>query len=106
VDEVQAHIDSLRPACAQITVFACVAQAVDFTISLTPDTAVVRQAVREALSDLFRFEAIPEGTMLISHLREAISQAAGETDHILLTPTANVAADAGRLLTMGEITWS
>ena len=106
VAAVQAHIDELRPVCAAVTVFACEAQPVTFDIGLVPDTAPVRQAVADALADLIRNEAIPEGTLLISHVREAISQAAGETDHALWWPEENQVAFPGCLLTLGEITWS
>jgi uncharacterized phage protein gp47/JayE len=44
--------------------------------------------------------------LLISHVREAISSAAGEVDHNVISPLADVAADAGEIITMGAITWS
>ena len=106
VDAVQAHIDEVRPVCAQVTVFACTAVPVNFTISISPDTSAVREAVTDALADLLRFRSEPEGTLLISHVREAVSQAAGENDNTVSSPSANVEAGAGQLLTMGEITWS
>ena len=58
------------------------------------------------LRDLIRREAEPSGTLLISHIREAISVAAGERDHVLVTPAANVECDIGEVPTFGDITWS
>ena len=106
VAAVQAYIDERRPVTADVTVFACVAAPVDFEIALTPDTEAVRAAVQASLAELFLRESEPEGELLISHIREAISLAAGETDHTLVSPTADQAAGAGELLTIGTITWS
>ncbi len=103
---VAAHIDALRPVTAQVTVAAPVAQPVPFTIALSPNSAEVRAAVTAELDDLFAREAEPGGTVLISHIREAISIAAGETDHVMTTPSANVTAAAGAILTRGAITWA
>jgi len=103
---VRAHIETKRPVCAQVTVFGCVARPVNLALRVYPDTSAVRQAVAEALADLFRFESTPEGVLLISHIRQAISLAVGERDHEVISPTANVAAGPGELLTLGQIAWS
>jgi uncharacterized phage protein gp47/JayE len=50
-------------------------------------------------------DAEPGGTILISHIREAISIAAGEVDHVLSAPAANVTHASGQLATFGAITW-
>ena len=97
---------TLRPVTAQETVAAPVADPLDFAIALTPDTAEVRAAVEAELRDLIAREAEPGGTILISHIREAISIAAGETDHVLASPAGNVTAAAGAIVTMGAVTWS
>ncbi|PMZ38999.1 baseplate J protein, partial [Pseudomonas sp. GW247-3R2A] len=44
-------------------------------------------------------------TLLISHIREAISGSSGETDHQLIAPVANVVPATNQLLTFGGITW-
>lgn len=106
VTAVQDYIDARRPVTADVTVVAPVAVPLDFTIELTPDTAAVRAAVEAELLDLLRREAEPGGTILISHLREAISVAAGETDHVLTLPAADVTHDTGEIAVMGEITWA
>jgi len=103
---VAAHIAALRPVTADVTVTAPVADPLDFAIALTPNTMAVQDAVAAELRDLIAREAEPGGTILISHIREAISIAAGETDHVLASPAANVTAAAGAIVTMGDITWS
>lgn len=107
VATVQAHIDALRPVTAQVTVVAPVAVPLDVTITgLVPDTAAVRAAIQAEVTDLLRREAVPGGTILISRLREAISIAAGESDHVLTSPTVNITHATGELAVLGTITWA
>lgn len=105
VDTVDAYLQAMRPVTARATAVAPVAGVQDFSIQLTPDTPSVRAAVTEALTDLLRREGEPSGTILLSHIREAISTAAGETDHDLVSPTANVTYATGVYPVMGAITW-
>ena len=102
---VDAHIAEERPVTADVTVAAPVADPLDFAITLTPDTTAVRAAVAAELRDLIAREAEPGGTLLISHIREAVSIATGETDHVLSSPTANQTAAAGHIFVLGDITW-
>ncbi|QQR69120.1 MAG: baseplate J/gp47 family protein [Alphaproteobacteria bacterium] len=107
VATVQAHIDSVRPVTAQVTVVAPVAAPLAFTISgLAPSNAEVRAHIESALRNLLRIEAEPGETLLISHIREAISTAAGEYDHVLVSPSSNVTHSTGQLATFGGITWT
>jgi uncharacterized phage protein gp47/JayE len=106
VAAVQAYIDDLsrRPVTADVTVFAPIAAPLAFTISGISDVTV-RAAVQAELEDLILREAEPGGTLLLSHIREAISSAQGENDHVLTLPAANVTVADGYLTTMGTITW-
>jgi uncharacterized phage protein gp47/JayE len=107
VAAVQAYIDARRPVTAAVTVVAPTAVPLDFEISgLNPNNTTVKAAIEAELEDLLRREAEPGGTILISHIREAISAAAGEYDHVLVSPSANVPHTPGQLATMGTITWS
>lgn len=105
VTEVQDYIDERRPVTADVTVFAPTPVDLDFTIELTPSTSTVQAAVEAELEDLLVREAEPGGTILLSHIREAISLAAGETDHILTVPVADVTHGTGEIAIMGAITW-
>lgn len=110
VAAVAAHIEEVRPVTAHVYVFAPVPVAVNFTIALTPSTSGVKAAVEASLRDLLLREAVPEGgsgegKILLSHIREAISLAAGETDHNLVAPVADVALTTGQMAVFGAITW-
>jgi uncharacterized phage protein gp47/JayE len=105
VTAMQAYIDARRPAPAAVTVFAPVADALNFTIAVSPNTAEVKAAVTEELRDLIRRDTAPGGTLLLSHIDEAISRADGEDDHIRTVPAANVVSAAGHIPVMGVITW-
>lgn len=107
VAAAQAHIDAVRPVTAIVTVEAPATQAVNISIaSLLPSTTAVREAVEKALADLFISEAEPGGLMYLSHIRAAISNAAGEIDSTVVAPVADIQAPSGTLLTLGTITWS
>lgn len=106
VAEVQAHIDELKPVTATAIVSAPTPVALDMTLSVTPDTTAVREAVEASIADLIRREAQPAGTLLLTHIREAISLAEGETDHVLTSPSADVTHDAGEIAVPGTITWA
>lgn len=106
VAEVQAYIDTLRPVPADVTVFAPGLLAVDLEFSmLDPDTQAVRDSIEAALRDLILREGAPGEELLLSHVREAISNAPGEHDFELTTPAANVALPAGTIPALGVITW-
>jgi uncharacterized phage protein gp47/JayE len=105
VADVQAYIDVLRPVTADVTVIAPAPVALDFTISAAPPTAEVQAAVVAELEDLLFREAEPGGTILISHIDEAVSLAAGELDHDVTTPAGNVTAAVGSIFVMGAVTW-
>lgn len=106
VAAVQAAIDLQRPVASKGTyVVAPVATPQNFSIQLLPDTPAIRAAVTAELQALYRREAKPGGTMLITHQREAISTSPGETDHVMTVPAANQAHATGLMPTLGVITW-
>lgn len=106
VQIVADHIAESAPVTAATTVVAPVAKAVNFKIKdLIPDSESVRAQVEAELKSLFVREATPGEALLISHIRQAISSAAGEEDFELLEPTADVPADSTQLLVVGEVTY-
>lgn len=106
VNKVIDFIEQKRPVTASVSVKAPTLKPVAITISsLDPDTTTVRDAVKAELEDLFIRESQPGKTVLISHIRAAISYAAGEEDHELISPTENPSAGPNELLTLGEISW-
>ena len=106
VTAVRNYIAARRPVTAAVTVEAPVPVDLDITImSVMPDTQAVRAEITAELADLIVREAAPGGTILISHIREAISTAAGEHDHVLVAPAADVAVQTGEISVLGGITW-
>lgn len=110
VQTVQDHIDSKRQVTADATVYAPTNVAQDMTIQISPNNTTVQAAIQAELEDLFLREAEVDdgagsGTILISHVREAISIAAGEADNVMVSPTADLALSAGQISTLGTITW-
>lgn len=107
VTAVQDHLDdpARHPVTSLIYVVSPVASVVNMTIKLSPNTQAVQDAVTAELQDLFRREALPGGTIPISHIREAVSIAEGETDHQVVTPSADVVANAGEISVLGVITF-
>lgn len=99
-------IDGLRPVTAHVTVYAPVAVPVDFTVEgLSPDTLAEQRAVTAELADLLAREGQPGGAILLSHIRSAISAAAGEWDYVLISPSANIVMSTGQIPVMGSVTW-
>jgi uncharacterized phage protein gp47/JayE len=107
VTALQAFIDDARPVTATLYVVAPIAEPIAFEIAgLNPGTQAVKDAVEAELRDLIRREAEPEGTIPLTHFTEAISIAAGEFDHDLVSPAADVSPGTGKISTFGGITWS
>jgi uncharacterized phage protein gp47/JayE len=116
---VQAYINTVRPVTANVQVFAPIADPLNFTLSVTPNTLAVQAAVQAELADLISREATPGGwymppggnvlvqggIILKSHMDAAISLANGETDHLLSVPAGNVTSTNGHIATMGVISW-
>lgn len=104
VAEVFAHIDLLRPVSAQLLVYAPAALAVGVNVILTPNTAEVRASVEAELRSLFRRQAAPGQPLYLSHIREAISTATGELDHVLVSPVGDITPSKGQLPVLGSLT--
>ncbi len=103
---VLAYISARRPAgLAGCYVVAPIADPLAMTIKLAPNTSAVQAAAAAEIADVLLREAEPGGTILISHLDEAISLTAGETDHLIVTPAADITHTAGHIAVPGTITW-
>ena len=106
IDELQAYLDARRPVTAHVYAFAPTPVALNVTLSITPDTTAVRAAIQAELLDLLAREAEPGGTILLSHIREAVSAAAGETDSTITVPAANVVVASNEIAVLGALTWT
>lgn len=110
VSDVQAYIDAIRPVTANVTVLSPIESSQDFTISINPNTITVQENITAELNDMFQRESSVEdgngnGTILISHIREAISIAGGEYDHSVNSPTIDITINKGEIASLGIITW-
>lgn len=103
--EVYDYIEAVRPVTAELYVIAPVPKPVQYRIRLTPDTGAARAAVETQLMDLHSRECGLGDNLLLTHIAEAISSSAGETDHKLMAPVADVAANPNQLLTYGGCVW-
>jgi uncharacterized phage protein gp47/JayE len=106
LSNVEEYIEARRPAgMGGLEVFRPILSPTNPVITLLPDSPGIRAAVTASLNDLYRRESEPGGTILISRFREALSLAAGESDHILSSPTSNITAAGGYLKVIGTIDW-
>jgi len=105
VQAVKDYIDARRPVTADLYVVEPTPVTLNFSIHLTPNSAAVKAAVEAELRDLLLREAAPGVTLLISHIREAVSTAAGETDNVVVSPTADQVYTTGQMPVFGSIAW-
>lgn len=96
-----------RPLLADFTFQAPTLVDLDPAITLTPNTTEVQDAVKEEIIQLLIREADVGGSIPLSHFREVISRAAGETDSDLTSPVTDpVTVNAGELLVLGTPVFS
>jgi uncharacterized phage protein gp47/JayE len=106
IAKVQAHINRVKPVTAVAYVRAPTATTVDFVFAgVSPDTDVVKAQIESELRALFAREAAPGVMLPISHIRAAISGAAGELDYTLTTPSDDIVPGTGNIPVLGSITW-
>lgn len=106
VAAVQAYIDERRPVTAEVYVVAPTAAPLNLDIKLSPNSPAVQAAVEAELTDMLRQDAEPGGTILLSRINEAISLAAGEIDHQLVSPAADVTHTTSQIAVLGTVTFS
>lgn len=106
VAAVQAYIDARRPVTAAVTVIAPIADATNFTFTmLAPNTQAVKDAVTAELTDLLKREGKPGGTIFLSHIRQAVSNAAGEDNFTMTVPAADIVSAVGHIPIPGVFTF-
>lgn len=107
VAEVNAYLQAKRPpGMPGLYVIAPIADPVDITLAIFPDTAANRTSVEAEVTDFIRREAEPGSPTWRSRLDEAISSAPGEFKHRLVSPAADVNHAYDALAVPGVITWA
>ncbi|WP_448309710.1 baseplate J/gp47 family protein [Pantoea sp. PGP6] len=106
VAAVKTHIEPLAPvAGADIYVFAATPHVVNFQIRLNPDTPETRYAVEAELRSMMLRDGGPESILKPSRISEAISIAAGEYSHTLVSPSSDLTIGKGEIGVVGTISW-
>lgn len=107
VNRVKEHIDGLQPATAQVYIEAPIPDEINFTFaSLTPNTTEAHSAIEASLKSLIQSSSIePGGTLKLSKIRAAISNATGNEDFALTSPSADIVCTTGQIPVLGEITY-
>lgn len=120
IAELLAWLEPWRPITARLEVTPPIPKPLDMVIAISPNSAEVRAAIETEIKDLiFRSAQVAgayknehenyDGKLLLSKIREAVSVAAGEDDHeiisILGVAPANVVPEEAELIVPGEITW-
>lgn len=117
---VLAHLEATGTPFGEILALSPAQRVQNFTIHLSPDTPEIRSAVQSALAAVIASESSPVKmdssgrtvmplsgvTIPRSHLTAAISNAAGEFDHSMTVPSADIVCALGEMLEIGTITWS
>ncbi|BBT38941.1 baseplate J/gp47 family protein [Pseudomonas putida] len=103
--DVQAYIEQQRPVTAELYVLPPVEKPVQYELKVSPDSSAVRRAVENELVELHQRESDLGAGLLLTHIGEAISSAAGERDHEVISPAASVEAAPNELLTYGGVLW-
>lgn len=106
ITALQAQLDAVAPVGCTPSAYAPIAAPLNPEIHIVPDTTVLRASVTAALADLLLREAIPGGTIPLTHFADAIGDVVGITDYTLTSPSAAVVEPAGSMTTLGTITWA
>jgi len=103
---VQAALDTARPVTARVVAVAGSLLSVPATVTVVPDTVATRAAVTLAWQAFFAAEAAIGGTLPLSRISDAISNAAGEYSHVLTLPAASVVPTRTQLPVPGAVSFA
>ena len=102
--EVLAYVQSVSPITVTVSVATLTANTVAVTMTASPNTTAVKNAIVEELKDFFLRDAEPGLPLQLSRLDESISRAAGEVSHLLSTPVADVTSTENQMPILGTVT--
>ncbi len=106
VDKVQAYLDTKVNVLATNYVVSPIAQPFNFTLKIYPDNLNNRALAEKAIRDLFKKEAMPGGTIFLSHVNAVLSAISTEDNHVIVEPTTDIVADSTSYLpTVGDTSW-
>ncbi len=105
LEAVAEHIEEKRPVTAQVYVLAPITKAVQYRITVMPDTPEIRASVEAALKDFHIRESDLGGVLYRSRIQEAISSGRGEFTHTLWEPVGDVGSGTLEIPVFGGVTW-
>lgn len=106
VNEVREHILPMAPvAGGGLFVFAATEKVIPISIALAKDTPEIRAAIEAEMDSFMLRDGKPLATMYLSRMSEAISLAAGEVAHKLLSPASDISIGQTELPVASAITW-
>jgi uncharacterized phage protein gp47/JayE len=105
IARVEAEIAVDRPVTAQVFVVGATIVTRALTLQIQPDTTAVRAAITAAFAAFLAREPGIGGTISLSRLSEALSSAADEYAHRIVSPSADVVLTSAQLAVPGAITW-
>lgn len=109
--EVARNIKRKAPSTAIANVIPLIPKPLNLKIEISPPTDEVKASVVAEVKDLIRRESHAGkadgsvGTIRLSRLREAISQAKGEDFHTLIFPTEDTRVGDAEIIVFGGIEW-
>lgn len=89
---------------AELIVMSPKANIVALNVRISPNTEEVRQSVKASVKRYLDSLA-PGGLAYLSELRAAISNAPGEVDNTLYSPTSDIQASENEIFILGDIVW-
>jgi uncharacterized phage protein gp47/JayE len=99
--------DERGPPDFDLQVIRPTSSSIDFQIRLSPDTPEIREAVTLEIKDLFFRETEPGKSMPHTHITEAISIAAGEVTHEVVSPAlvagGSFSVGSSQILVLGNV---
>ena len=107
IDQVVSYITPLSPvAGSRLFVFGPTIKKIDFTITLYPDNDSTRNAVISEIQSYLSENGEPNSTLYLSNLDEVISEASGESHHVMVAPSADILLGDYELPVAGVFTWT
>lgn len=113
--EIEDYLDQpgRKPVTVEVAAFTPTLQHLTLEINISPNTSEVKAAVLAELQAMLAREATPgnsdgsDTAVKLSHINEAISLAADEDDHVVVSPVVDVVVPFGSLpvIEAGDITW-
>ncbi len=106
-EAVHEYILPLAPvAGSRLIVSSVGVKTIDVSIALAKDSEAIRAAVVAELKSFLLRDIEPGGKIYLSRLSEAISAAAGEVAHRILSPVQDVELADGELPALGVVSWN